>query len=72
MTGAGHEGKVSLLHLLDAYRQLAPDDSGGFARPAPPESPPLPLRFTCAACGAQVNPDASRCGGCDAQLYRAT
>lgn len=71
MTGAGHEGRVSLLHLLDAYRQLPPDDSGGFARQAPPESPPLPLKFTCNSCSAEVSSDATRCGACDAPLWAA-
>lgn len=45
------------------------DGSDGFARPAPPDPPPLPLQFTCRACGEHVDPEASRCSHCDAKLY---
>lgn len=59
----GPRGVATLSGLLDAYRQLPPDESGGFARPAPPPTPPLPLKFTCRGCGGTVDVDTGVCQG---------
>lgn len=40
------------------------DNPEAFARPGPPEAEPLPLKFTCAACGEEVHPDARQCSRC--------
>jgi hypothetical protein len=53
------------LTLLAGYKRN-PD---AFARPGPPPQPPLPLKFTCKACGREVAPNASRCGWCGEQMW---
>ncbi|MEA5366078.1 hypothetical protein VA596_41580 [Amycolatopsis sp., V23-08] len=63
--GPVNGNRFRLLQLLPDY--LAHPE--GFARPAPPAAPPLPLKFTCRACGEQVHPDATRCSRCLAKLY---
>lgn len=63
--GPSSGNHISLLRLLPGY--LANPEA--FVRPGPPPSRPLPLQFVCRACGQRVQPEASRCGRCNAKLY---